>query len=31
MDWLDALQLLREEGSPGVLVTVTDVRGHAPR
>ena len=31
MDWLDALQLLRGEGVPGVLVTVTSVRGHAPR
>lgn len=31
MDWLDALQHLRAEGSPGVLVTVTAVRGHAPR
>ncbi|WP_121241860.1 xanthine dehydrogenase accessory protein XdhC [Kocuria sp. KSNUG] len=31
MDWLDALQLLRGEGSAGVLATVTHVRGHAPR
>lgn len=31
MDWLDALQHLRAEGAPGVLVTVTEVRGHAPR
>lgn len=31
MDWLAALQRLRAEGSPGVLVTVINVRGHAPR
>ncbi|GAB2602430.1 xanthine dehydrogenase accessory protein XdhC [Kocuria arenosa] len=31
MDWLDALQHLRAQGEPGVLVTVTEVRGHAPR
>ena len=31
MDWLDALTQLRREGSPGVLVTVVKVRGHAPR
>ncbi|MGC5616664.1 xanthine dehydrogenase accessory protein XdhC [Georgenia sp. Z1491] len=31
MDWLAALQLLREEGRPGVLATVLTVRGHAPR
>lgn len=31
MDWLDALQHLRAAGAPGVLVTVTGVRGHAPR
>jgi xanthine dehydrogenase accessory factor len=31
MDWLDALSQLRREGSPGVLVTVIKVRGHAPR
>jgi xanthine dehydrogenase accessory factor len=31
VDWLDALQHLRAEGAPGVLVTVTEVRGHAPR
>ncbi|MFI7495775.1 xanthine dehydrogenase accessory protein XdhC [Kocuria sp. M4R2S49] len=31
MDWLDALQHLRAEAAPGVLVTVTEVRGHAPR
>ena len=31
MDWLAALQQLRAEGAPGVLVTVINVRGHAPR
>jgi len=31
MDWLDALTRLRCEGSPGVLITVIKVRGHAPR
>ncbi|MFH5823692.1 xanthine dehydrogenase accessory protein XdhC [Georgenia sp. AZ-5] len=31
MDWLGAVQLLRAEGRPGVLVTLTRVRGHAPR
>ncbi|WP_294568365.1 xanthine dehydrogenase accessory protein XdhC [uncultured Arthrobacter sp.] len=31
MDWLSALQGLRAERSPGVLATVTEVRGHAPR
>ena len=31
MDWLDALQHLRSTGAPGVLATVTEVRGHAPR
>lgn len=31
MDWLRALQHLREAGRSGVLVTVTSVRGHAPR
>ena len=31
MDWLDALSQLRREGTPGVLVTVMNVRGHAPR
>ncbi|GAA4287522.1 xanthine dehydrogenase accessory protein XdhC [Georgenia daeguensis] len=31
MDWLAALAHLRAAGLPGVLVTVTDVRGHAPR
>jgi xanthine dehydrogenase accessory factor len=29
--WLGALSRLRAERTPGVLVTVTDVRGHAPR
>ena len=31
MDWLDALQHLRGEGTAGVLITVIEVRGHAPR
>ncbi|KAE8763713.1 xanthine dehydrogenase accessory protein XdhC [Georgenia thermotolerans] len=31
MDWLAALEHLREQGRSGVLVTVTTVRGHAPR
>jgi xanthine dehydrogenase accessory factor len=31
MDWLAALTSLRAEGRPGVLVTVAEVRGHAPR
>lgn len=31
MDWLEALHQLRSAGLPGVLATVTDVRGHAPR
>src|SRR5580700_4796106 len=31
MDWLTAAQQLRQEGEPGVLVTVIEVRGHAPR
>jgi xanthine dehydrogenase accessory factor len=31
MDWLGAVQHLRHEGEPCVLVTVTAVRGHAPR
>lgn len=31
MDWLRALTLLRQEGRSGVLITVTAVRGHAPR
>ena len=31
MDWLSAAQQLRYDGQPGVLVTVAEVRGHAPR
>lgn len=31
MDWLSAVQQLRRENAPGVLVTVVEVRGHAPR
>ncbi|GAB3027845.1 xanthine dehydrogenase accessory protein XdhC [Nocardioides flavus (ex Wang et al. 2016)] len=31
MHWLTAVQRLREEREAGVLVTVADVRGHAPR
>ncbi|MBM7516152.1 xanthine dehydrogenase accessory protein XdhC [Nocardioides nitrophenolicus] len=31
MDWLRALQHLRDTRTPGVLVTITEVRGHAPR
>lgn len=31
MDWLGAIQQLRADGSAGVLVTVTETRGHAPR
>jgi xanthine dehydrogenase accessory factor len=31
MDWLAALEHLREQGRSGVLVTVTTVRGHTPR
>jgi xanthine dehydrogenase accessory factor len=31
MDWVMAVQRLREERQVGVLVTVTEVRGHAPR
>ncbi len=31
MHWLTAVQHLREERETGVLVTVADVRGHAPR
>jgi xanthine dehydrogenase accessory factor len=31
MDWLEALQYLRSAGLPGVLATVAEVRGHAPR
>ena len=31
MDWLSAAQQLRHDGEAGVLVTVIEVRGHAPR
>jgi len=31
MDWLRAAQQIRHDGQPGVLVTVIEVRGHAPR
>ena len=31
MSWLSAVQALREQRRPGVLVTITAVRGHAPR
>lgn len=31
MDWLDALGQLRRDRLPAVLLTVLDVRGHAPR
>ncbi len=31
MDWLAAVTSLRERREPGVLVTLADVRGHAPR
>ena len=31
MDWLEAVQQLRRDGQPGVLVTVAEVRGHTPR
>lgn len=31
MHWVDAVQLLREQRCPGVLVTLSSVRGHAPR
>jgi xanthine dehydrogenase accessory factor len=31
VDWLSVLAQLRAEGAPGVLVTVAEVRGHAPR
>ena len=31
MHWLTAVQVLRDEREAGVLVTVTGVRGHAPR
>jgi xanthine dehydrogenase accessory factor len=31
VDWVDAVGRLRDAGEPGVLVTVVEVRGHAPR
>lgn len=31
MEWMRAVQSLREQRRPGVLVTVMSVRGHAPR
>lgn len=31
MEWMRAVQRLREQRQPGVLVTVTHVRGHSPR
>lgn len=31
MNWVDAVQALRERREPGVLVTLVAVRGHAPR
>ena len=31
MEWMNAVQRLRENRRPGVLVTVASVRGHAPR
>lgn len=31
MDWLEAVRRLRADGSAGVLVTVIETRGHAPR
>lgn len=31
MNWLRGITQLREHRRPGVLVTITDVRGHAPR
>ena len=31
MRWLRAVERLRTNGEPGVLVTLTEVRGHAPR
>jgi xanthine dehydrogenase accessory factor len=30
-NWVSAVQQLRRERRPGVLVTITEVRGHAPR
>jgi xanthine dehydrogenase accessory protein XdhC len=31
VEWMKAIQRLREERRPGVLVTLTSVRGHSPR
>jgi len=31
VDWLGAVERLRKDGSAGVLITVVQVRGHAPR
>ncbi len=31
LHWIEAVRQLRELGTPGVLATVTNVRGHAPR
>src|SRR5687767_12644006 len=31
MDWVDALQRLRQTRTPAVIVTLAMVRGHAPR
>jgi xanthine dehydrogenase accessory protein XdhC len=31
MEWMRAVQRLREQRQPGVLVTLTSVRGHSPR
>ena len=31
MDWLSAVKSCADTGQPGVLVTVIEVRGHAPR
>jgi xanthine dehydrogenase accessory factor len=31
VDWIRAVEQLRRERAPGVLVTVAEVRGHAPR
>ena len=31
MEWMRAVQRLREQRQPGVLVTLTQVRGHSPR
>ena len=31
MTWIDTVQWLRMQRIPAVLITVTEVRGHAPR